>query len=34
MIGTVLLFAAVPAAAMGMVGAMTANRLIAKNKIL
>jgi hypothetical protein len=34
MIGTVLLFTAVPAAAMGVLGAMTADKLIAKNKIL
>jgi hypothetical protein len=34
MIGTVLLFAAVPAAAMGVLGAVTADKLIAKNKIL
>jgi hypothetical protein len=34
MIGTVLLFAAVPAAAMGILGAVTADKLTAKNKIL
>jgi hypothetical protein len=34
MIGTVLLFAAVPAAAMGVLGAVTADKLVAKNKIL